>query len=232
MNLMGNVRRVPVRDGAAIGMLTDAPIFLRNVPASLDAFVPAESEPRTVKLLPGESGQFDVRLRNPFDRPLELSASGQTVALPARGEKTVTISVSADQGCCVETVGLEESGQRGRDSDINAVGSSDRPARADSATHGGDPPAGRGAQFFIAQCDGRGYRCIYVPSRPADRRLADARGKVARNQPKLRRLAASAKRRNVFLRQLRAIYGILRYGQQHAALRRPMASGRNYVFEV
>ena len=97
VTLMGNVRRQPVRDGAVIETLTDTPIFLRNVPDSLAVFLPVECEPRVVKVLRGEAGTLDVTLRNPFNGPVELSAAGQKVALPAGGKITVTVPVSADQ---------------------------------------------------------------------------------------------------------------------------------------
>jgi hypothetical protein len=77
--------------------MRDTPIFLRNVPAAIQAFLPAEATPRTVKVLRGESGQFEVTLRNPFHGPVELSAAGQQVRLPAGGTKTVTVPVPADQ---------------------------------------------------------------------------------------------------------------------------------------
>lgn len=97
VDLMGNASRQAVRDGALPWSLTDAPMFVRNVPESLDVVLPIRSSPGMVKLYRGQSGQFSVTLRNPLDRVVELSAPGQKVALPANGERLVPVHVSAKE---------------------------------------------------------------------------------------------------------------------------------------
>lgn len=95
VDLMGNARRHAVSDGALLGTLTGSPIFLRGVPDTFDVVRPIQSSPSVLKLSRGESGRLTVTLRNPLDRPINLSGAGQKVSLPANGQQTVTLRVAA-----------------------------------------------------------------------------------------------------------------------------------------
>lgn len=97
VELMGNAATRPVQDGALLLTLTDAAVFLRNVPPSLAAAQPILSEPGVLKLVQGESGEVRLRFHNPFDKPLVLSRPGHWVEIAPRAEVVVKMPIPAHQ---------------------------------------------------------------------------------------------------------------------------------------
>ena len=95
VNLMGNVDDLPVHDGAAMLLLGDAPVFIRDVPAELEAVVPLSGSPAVLKLIGGQSSRIRVTFRNPFDQQLKLANNGHVVTLPPRGAQKLLWTVSA-----------------------------------------------------------------------------------------------------------------------------------------
>jgi hypothetical protein len=93
VELMGNAERCPVRDGALLATLSEAPIFLRNVPAQVAAVRPITCEPPVLKLPREEAGEIRVTIQNPFQQPLVLTAPGRVIGLGSNVRMVTTFNV-------------------------------------------------------------------------------------------------------------------------------------------
>jgi hypothetical protein len=95
VSLMGNRESLAARDGAVLFSLSDVPVFLRDVPAEVEAVFPISGSPAVVKLSGGQAARIRVTFRNPFDQPLRLLNNGHAVTLAPRGTQKVLWTVSA-----------------------------------------------------------------------------------------------------------------------------------------
>jgi hypothetical protein len=95
LDLMGNEAKLSVRDGALLLTLTEAPVFLRNMPDNVQAVRPITCEPAVLKLARGESGELRVTICNPFDKALALSTSGRSITMAPNAQTTVTLPIPA-----------------------------------------------------------------------------------------------------------------------------------------
>lgn len=96
VDLMGNPQTLKVADGALLASVDETPIFLRDLPDSLDVVRPIEASPAVLKLLPGEQRMLEVVLRNPFTTPLRLDWGQDHVELASGAEKRVAATRNAE----------------------------------------------------------------------------------------------------------------------------------------